>query len=71
MYFFFQNPTSYLPSPNKDIELQCGDKGLFLGLNYKPIYTVCINYIFVFLLPNTLYLFYNNCTCRLNLMMVQ
>lgn len=43
--YFFQNHTNYLPSLNTEIELQCGDKGLFLGLNYKPIYSVSIIYL--------------------------
>ncbi|XP_025191836.1 lysine-specific demethylase 4C-like [Melanaphis sacchari] len=45
-----------LPAINKEINLSSGDKGLFLGLNYKPTYLVKFNDgTFGYIDPNAIY----------------
>lgn len=40
------------PSINDVIELECGDKVLFLGLIFKSIYTVSVIYFVLFMFHN-------------------
>lgn len=46
--YIFQNYINDFALINKEIELQDGDKGCFLGLYYKPIYSVSVNFFKTF-----------------------